>query len=105
MSSGYRRGAAAAAEWNKTLGAGDLFWRFRRGLSDVVVLARAVGTLVEVSTQVIIDDEVRTLDRQRFKRSTDLIPHLLATKQGFLQSGWVSVETSSLPRSADAIRA
>ena len=84
--------------WDRLCAASDVLWRFRRGANDVIVRAWDVGVEVEVCTQTAIDDDdVRTLGRVRFKRSKNLVPHLLATKQGFLVNGWVNVEISPRP--------
>jgi hypothetical protein len=91
MANETRRGANAPVQWDKLCAASDVFWHFRNGLSEVLVRAREVGTEVEVCTQTVIDDDVKTVGRARFSSPQDLLPHLLATKQGFQLNGWVLI--------------
>jgi len=104
MHTGNQREAKASIQRDKSRHLGDIIWRFRLGVREVVVRARDVGAEVEVCTESILDeDDVKTLGRARFKRSTHLVLHLLATKEEFLANGWVSVESPiSTPATSDA---
>jgi hypothetical protein len=79
--------------WNKVAPASEVVWRFRLGHREVMVEVRYGTEEVEVSTRLQTgDDEMRVLGRDHFTRSRDLVPYLMATKQGFLTNGWVVVE-------------
>src|SRR5580700_9960046 len=73
----------------------DIAWRFRRGQEGVLVRVRDIGDEVEIWTLAAVGSEAKTQTRERSAKPQDIVPYLLAMKNGFLKDGW---ETTQVPR-------